>query len=241
MALNPLVAIAGPESSNGANLYNPASSATGIWQDLQGTWASTLPNIGVSPSLYPTAASAPASVQAAANAYLYNTQGFAPWAPYDPTLASNIAAAGGASAYAAPGTLSTNPADYASLDQPGGLANFFSSQGSSTPSLFPGGWGGFGADAGSASAAVAPYTGYTYDPTTGTMTPYSGTGSASGTAAPATAASQSWWQTLVAGVTAEFERVGIIGFGAILVVAAAFVLMWPHTKGAVRAAGAALA
>ena len=93
MALDPLTAIAGAESSYGTNLFNPTSSATGIFQDLGSTWQSTLTAIGGNPSQYPTAASAPASVQFAVNSYLYNTQGFAPWTVGDPTLAAQIQAA----------------------------------------------------------------------------------------------------------------------------------------------------
>jgi hypothetical protein len=129
MALDPLTAIAGAESSYGTNLFNPTSSATGIFQDLSSTWQSGLTAIGGNPSQYPTAASAPASVQFAVNSYLYNTQGFAPWTVGDPALAAQIAAAGGASAFTAPGTLSTNPSAYAALDQPGALAAYFASNG----------------------------------------------------------------------------------------------------------------
>jgi hypothetical protein len=130
MALDPFTAIAGPESSYGNNLYNPSSSATGIFQDIHSTWTSAVQAIGLSPSQYPTAAQAPPSVQFAANAYLYNTQGFQPWTIGDSTLSNNIASAGGTGAFAQPGTLSTNPADYAYLDQPGALQNYFSSGGS---------------------------------------------------------------------------------------------------------------
>jgi hypothetical protein len=275
VALNPLAIIAGPESSFGTNLYNPTSSATGIWQDLTGTWAYALQGIGLSPSQYPTAASAPPSVQAAANAYLYNQQGFAPWAPYDQALAQQIAALGGPSAFMPPGSLSTNPADYAALDQPSGLQAFFSNPSNPPISLsadvaspqvasqlFP--TGGFGAEMGYPNTGAAPYLGYTVDPTTGAITPYdygSGLGgssaSASGSGATGLnsnwgmantdystvnpASTQSWWQTLVSGITSELERIGIMGFGVILVVAAAFVLMWPHVKEPAKKAAAALA
>jgi hypothetical protein len=133
-SLNPITAIIGPESSNCTNMYNSGSSATGCGQMLQGTWNQIAPQIGVSTAQYPTMASAPLSYQFAATAALYNQQGFGPWAPYDPKLAANIAANGGASAYAQPGTLSTNPADYASLDQPGGLQNYLNSNGAAVAS-----------------------------------------------------------------------------------------------------------
>lgn len=216
MALNPLTEIAGPESSYGANLYNPKSSATGVWQDISSTWSENLQAIGLNPSQYPTAAAAPLSVQAAVNANLYNTRGFQPWTVGDPTLAQNIAAAGGPGAFAAPGTLSTNPADYASLDQPGGLQSYFASDGSSAPA------GG---------SSLADSAGYPYS----VSSPASGTsGQPGGIGGSAASSSQTWWQTLVSGVTSEIERVGIMGFGVLLLVAAALALMWPHARGAAR-------
>lgn len=129
MALNPLTQIAADESSYGTNLQNPSTTASGVWQDVNGTWTQAITAIGYSPQQYPTALSAPASVQAAANAWLYNQQGFAPWTIGNQTLAADIAANGGPAAYAVPGTLSTNPADYASLNQPGGLTQYFASTG----------------------------------------------------------------------------------------------------------------
>jgi len=149
MAFDPLTAIAGPESSYGTNLFNPTSSATGIFQDL--TSQSGLSAIGGNPSQYPTAASAPASVQFAVNAYLYNTQGFTPWTIGDPTLAAQIQADGGTSAFAAQGSLSTNPAEYAALDQPGALAGYFQTNGTSLA-----GAGGSGLTVTPVSATTAP-------------------------------------------------------------------------------------
>ena len=155
MALDPLTAIAGAESSYGTNLFNPTSSATGIFQDLSSTWQSGLTAIGGNPSQYPTAASAPASVQFAVNSYLYNTQGFAPWTVGDPALAAQIAAAGGASAFAAPGTLSTNPSAYATLDQPGALAGYFGSNGGTAVASAGGSGLTVTSTAGTAGAATA--------------------------------------------------------------------------------------
>src|SRR5579884_1324524 len=125
MALDPLTAIAGPESANCTNNYNPTSSATGCFQFLQSSWDQWAPQVGISTAQYPTMASAPISDQFAVAAAYYNNAGFSPWAPYDPTLANTIAQNGGASAYAAPGTLSTNPQTYAALDQPGAVAQYF--------------------------------------------------------------------------------------------------------------------
>ena len=131
MALDPLTAIAGPESSYGANTQNPTSSASGVWQDISSTWQQASCAVGDC-GVYATANDAPYSVQAAANAWLYNQQGFQPWTSGDPALAADIQAAGGPGAYAQPGTLSTNPATYAALDQAGGLQSYFSSNGVST-------------------------------------------------------------------------------------------------------------
>lgn len=165
MPLDPLTMIAGPESSYGTNLQNPTSTASGVWQDINSTWTSGLSAIGGNPAQYPTAISAPASVQAAVNAYEYNTYGFQPWTIGDPTLAADIAAAGGPSAFAAPGTLSTNPATYASLDQPGGLAAYFASNGATVP-----------AGAGTpAQTTTASFTGQTFAPFTWLYTQYTGT------------------------------------------------------------------
>jgi hypothetical protein len=245
VALNPLSVIAGPESSFGTNLYNPTSSATGIWQDLTGTWDYALQGIGLSPSQYPTAASAPPSVQAAANAYLYNQQGFGPWAPYDPTLAQQIAASGGTSAFMPPGSLSTNPADYASLDQPSGLAAFFSqSNGSSMPgtSLFP--TTGFGADMGLSSYGAAPFTGSYYDPTTGQMTPYdysTGSGASTGATPGASGSSFLSWTGLVSDIEGFFVRAGVFGLGIVLVGIAVAAIVWTqHGSDIKRAARAAV-
>lgn len=236
MTLNPLTEIAGPESSYGANLYNPQSSATGVWQDISSTWRENVAAIGLSPSQYPTAASAPLSVQAAVNANLYNTRGFQPWTVGDPTLTRNITAAGGPSAFAAPGTLSTDPADYASLDQPGGLQAYFAGSGTTAPA------------GGSSLADSAGYPFSFNDPASGTpfavpgnaavsgsgTAPLSGSGQPGGIGGSAASPSQTWWQTLVSGVTSEIERVGIMGFGVLLLVAAALALMWPHARRAAR-------
>jgi hypothetical protein len=122
--LNPLTIIAEYESSYGTNLQNPTSSASGIYQDINSTWAQALSLCGCgTTSEYPTASSAPASVQTAANAALYNAQGFAPWTIGDQPLANAIAADGGASAFAT--NLSTDPVSYASLDTSAGLAAYF--------------------------------------------------------------------------------------------------------------------
>ena len=127
MALSPITAVAGPESSFGTNLQNPNSTASGIYGFLQTTWQQDLQAIGGSVAQYPTAISAPSSLQTAVFAYEYNTRGFSAWTcpGCDAVLTQEVTNAGGPGAYAAPGTLSTNPADYASLDTAAGLQAYF--------------------------------------------------------------------------------------------------------------------
>src|SRR4051812_44375681 len=101
MPLNPLSAIAGPESQFGQNTVNPLSSARGTFQDLTATWREACGAIQGGSCGYATANDAPQSVQFAANAWLYNQRGFQPWASDQP-LQSEIANAGGPSAFAPP-------------------------------------------------------------------------------------------------------------------------------------------
>jgi TrbL/VirB6 plasmid conjugal transfer protein len=131
-SLSPLTLIAQFESTYGTNTVNvsPGSSASGIFQDQTGTWAQALSLCACGTTAqYPTAGSAPTSLQFAANAALYNADGFGPWTcpGCDPPLAAALAADGGAGAF--PTNLSTNPADYASVDASGGLASYFTSTG----------------------------------------------------------------------------------------------------------------
>ena len=140
MPLDPLQAIAIPESAGCTNNYNPKSSATGCFQFLSGSWDQWAPATGISLAQCPTAASCPISDQFAVAANYYNSAGFAPWAPYDSNLATTIAQNGGAGAYAQPGTLSINPATYAALDSPATLQAYFAGTGTGsgtvgTPSL----------------------------------------------------------------------------------------------------------
>jgi hypothetical protein len=125
--LNPLTAIAGPESSFGTNLQNPNSSASGDFGIINATWQANLIAIGGDPAQYPTAISAPANIQAAVTAHLYNTRGFADYTctGCDAVLTRNIADAGGPSAFLPQGSLSENPADYLSLNTPAGLQAYF--------------------------------------------------------------------------------------------------------------------
>jgi len=63
------------ESGGDAQVVNPASGAGGLFQFLPSTWADY--------DGYPTAESAPASVQEQYFAVVYAQQGTSPWAPYD--------------------------------------------------------------------------------------------------------------------------------------------------------------
>jgi hypothetical protein len=123
MPLNPLTLIAGAESNYGTKTINPESSARGVWQDLTRTWQEYSCAVGYC-GTYATANDAPYSVQAAANAYGFNKYGFQPWSS-NQVLMSEVANAGGASAFSAPGTLSTSVSDYSSLDSAGGLQAYF--------------------------------------------------------------------------------------------------------------------
>lgn len=58
-----LSAIAQTESSGNPTAVNPTSGASGLYGFLNSTWQSIAPQAGVDTSQYPTAASAPASVQ----------------------------------------------------------------------------------------------------------------------------------------------------------------------------------
>jgi hypothetical protein len=58
-----LAAIAQTESSGNPTAVNPSSGASGLYGFLDSTWRSIAPQAGVDVSLYPTAASAPPSVQ----------------------------------------------------------------------------------------------------------------------------------------------------------------------------------
>lgn len=60
-----LAAIAQTESSGNPTAVNPSSSASGLYGFLDSTWQSIAPTVGVDINQYPTAASAPSSVQTA--------------------------------------------------------------------------------------------------------------------------------------------------------------------------------
>jgi type IV secretion system protein TrbL len=126
--INPLPLIIQAESSGNPTAQSKTSTASGLAGDINGTWAAALTACGGgcgSVSQYPTAASAPASVQIAANNALINQNGLRDWlcANCDAHFASQVAAAGGVGAFQTSG-LDTNPADFAAADTPAGLASF---------------------------------------------------------------------------------------------------------------------
>lgn len=132
--LNPGTLIAQHESSGCTNNYSSSSTASGCFGFLNGTWAEYAPQAGISLSQYPTAASAPVSDQFAVFAAAYNQNGFSDWtcSGCDPAATAAIQAAGGPSAFAAPGTLSTDPQSYAALDTSAGLQAYLAGNGVTT-------------------------------------------------------------------------------------------------------------
>jgi hypothetical protein len=90
------------ESSGGKNIPNgQGSSAFGPWQILQGTWNDIAPRAGVDLGQYPTARSAPITMQEQVARKLWETRGFQPWTIGNPALARALA--GGALASYATG------------------------------------------------------------------------------------------------------------------------------------------
>lgn len=84
------------ESGN-QNVPNAAgkSTASGYYQIINGTWQQFATQAGVDLSQYPTALSAPQSVQTQVATAIYNQQGLAPWATNAPLMtAVNTAGAG---------------------------------------------------------------------------------------------------------------------------------------------------
>jgi hypothetical protein len=69
----------------------PASTASGYYQILNGTWRQFAPQAGVDLSQYPTAMSAPFDVQTRVASLIYSQQGLAPWAS-DSRLMAAVAA-----------------------------------------------------------------------------------------------------------------------------------------------------
>jgi hypothetical protein len=68
---------------------NPRSSASGLWQMLDSTWAEWSKRV-FGASGYAHAGNAPAAIQRAVAQALYNAQGFSPWESYNPWLHSAV-------------------------------------------------------------------------------------------------------------------------------------------------------
>src|ERR1700761_6616480 len=109
-AINPDSLIIQNESTGNPTAQSQSSSASGLFGDITSTWQQALAdcNCGTT-SQYPTAASAPANIQIAANNALINQVGLSPWLcdGCDPKFAAQVAAAGGPSAFQTSG-LDTN-------------------------------------------------------------------------------------------------------------------------------------
>src|SRR5215469_510752 len=114
MPLDPLQFVAHFESSGNPIAQNAKSSSSGLTGFLDSTWQQWAQQVPGA-SQYDHAADAPASVQAAVFAADYNAQAFKDWtcAGCDAPLTAALAKPGGPSAFASPGTLSTNPVSYA--------------------------------------------------------------------------------------------------------------------------------
>lgn len=77
--------------------YNPSvgrvtgpSSASGPWQMIDPTWRSAASAVGIDTNQYPRAITAPVELQRKAAQFLFDTQGFKPWAPYNAKLRSAL-------------------------------------------------------------------------------------------------------------------------------------------------------
>lgn len=117
--------------SGGQNIPNrqgpggtPASSASGLYQIIDSTWAEGKALAGIDPNQYPTAMSAPPEVQHQVASALYDKYGETPWAesapgvprPYQVAGTGPVVAPGGASQ---PGGGIVGPGGYPTLPQPG--------------------------------------------------------------------------------------------------------------------------
>lgn len=170
--INPIPLIIQDESSGNPTAQNPGSTSSGLFGDINSTWAAALAACGCGTTAqFPTAASAPASVQIAANDALINQNGLSDWLcpNCDPAFAAQVAAAGGAGAFQTSG-LSTNPADFTAADTPGGLASFLAGDGGTstgTPLSTGGGVStaaGGGAATGGSAAGTSLTTGVAPSP-----------------------------------------------------------------------------
>jgi hypothetical protein len=215
---DPLTEIAQFESG-GLNIpnyeYSPEHTASGPWQINVSTWNSLVaPNTGLPTVSYPAGVmSLPISEQAQGAAYLYNTQGFAPWAPYNPQLAADITS--GAGSFPTPGSYTAASIPTSQSMPISGATN------QSGPSI----------------SASIPNTGpYYYDPGTnsyidsnGNPVDWStaetspntyteqGVPASTGSTGAVGATVSTWWQNLIADVENFFERGGVFLLGVVLI------------------------
>lgn len=179
--INPDALIIQAESGGNPTATNPASTASGLFGDINSTWAQALAACGGACGTiaqFPTAASAPAANQIAANNALINQVGFAPWLcpGCDAPFANQVAAAGGPGAFQTTG-LDTNPADFLAANTEGALAALGGAPGAGAGGTdFAGGDAGAGAGGGELGGIVALGAG----PTTVTDLPGTGSGAGSG-------------------------------------------------------------
>ncbi len=127
MPINPLAIIPKYESSNCTDNHTSLSTSSGCFGFLDSTWKTYAGGAGVDTAKYPSAADAPTSVQFAVAAYTINKNGLKDWtcAGCDAKFVAYVEANGGLSNFSTSG-LSTNPADYSSLDTSSGRSSFFS-------------------------------------------------------------------------------------------------------------------
>lgn len=123
-AIDPAAVVARYESSGCVNNQNTRSTASGCFGFTNSTWTQYAPQAGVSLSQCPTAASCPVSSQFAVFAADVNSHGLSDWTcPGCDAGVSNAVNSGQlpASGY----NLSTNPQDYAALDNQQNLQAYF--------------------------------------------------------------------------------------------------------------------
>lgn len=70
--------------------HTAPSTASGLYQITDTTWKNWAPHVGVDINRFPTAMSAPKEIQRQVAAYGLDTEGLAPWAPYNPRLAAAL-------------------------------------------------------------------------------------------------------------------------------------------------------
>jgi len=66
--------------------YGPSRTASGPYQITDTNWQQYAPQVGINTQQYPTAMSAPRELQQKVATAMYDAQGFAPWAPFNPRL-----------------------------------------------------------------------------------------------------------------------------------------------------------